>query len=312
LPRLKETINEVLDMHFLVTGGAGFVGSHLTRYLVKEGHLVTVIDNLHSGNLENLSDLKDKINFHKMSILDYENLRTLVKNVNGIFHEAALTVVQESFLKPKEYHKVNVMGTENIFKLAKEFGLKVVFASSSSVYGNPASIPIKENAMRRPLNPYGDTKMQDEILAERYGKEGTKIVGLRYFNIYGKGQSISYAGVITKFIDNIRRHLPPIINGDGLQIRDFVYVGDVARANLLAMEKKIDFSFINVGSGKPISILNLAHMIIDASGLNMKPIHGEPLKGDVKQSQADTTLVEKLLGWKTTVELKDWLKKILV
>lgn len=141
-------------MNLIVTGGAGFVGNHLVRHLVKKGHSVSVIDNLHSGNIENLSDLGDKITFHKMDILDYENLKNIVKNADGVFHEAALTVVQESYLKPEEYHKVNVIGTENIFKLAKEFGFKIVYASSSSTYGNPVSIPIKEDAIRKPLNPY--------------------------------------------------------------------------------------------------------------------------------------------------------------
>jgi nucleoside-diphosphate-sugar epimerase len=298
-------------MKLIVTGGAGFVGSHLARYLVTKGHSVTVIDNLHSGNLKNLSDLSGKITFHKMDILEYESIRSIVRDTDGVFHEAALTVVQESYVKPEEYRKVNVIGTENIFKLAKEFDFKVVFASSSSVYGNPLTIPIKEDDARRPLNPYGETKLQDEILAERYGKEGVKIIGLRYFNIYGEGQSASYAGVITKFLENIRNRQSPIINGDGLQVRDFVHVGDVARANLLAMEKNIDFSFINIGSGKPTSIVDLAQMMINESGLVMKPVYGKPLQGDVKQSQADIDLAKQLLGWNTTIELKDRLKEVL-
>lgn len=297
-------------MHFLVTGGAGFVGSHLVQHLLSKQHSVTIVDNMHSGKLENLADMKDKITFHNLDILEYEKLKKVVKNVDGVFHEAALTVVQESFVKPDEYHKVNVIGTENIFKLAKEFGFKVVFASSSSVYGNTITVPIKEDAERKPLNPYGETKVQDEILAERYGREGVKIIGMRYFNIYGKGQSISYAGVITKFLEKVRNHQPPIINGDGLQVRDFVYVGDVAKANLLAMESKTDFAFINVGSGKAISILELAKMVIKAAGLDMKPVHEKPLQGDVKESQASIELAKKLLGWSTTVELKDWLKKV--
>jgi nucleoside-diphosphate-sugar epimerase len=298
-------------MKLIVTGGAGFVGSHLVRYLVTKGHSVTVIDNLHSGNLKNLSDLTGKITFHKMDILEYEGLRSIVMDTDGVFHEAALTEVQESYIKPEEYHKVNVIGTENIFKLAKEFGFKVVFASSSSVYGNPLTIPIKEDDTRRPLNPYGETKLQNEILAERYGKEGIKIIGLRYFNIYGEGQSVSYAGVITKFLENIQNRQSPMINGDGLQIRDFVHVRDVARANLLAMEKKIDFSFINIGSGKPTSIVDLAQMMINESGLVMKPVYEKPLQGDVKQSQANIDLAKQLLGWNTTVELRDWLREVL-
>lgn len=298
-------------MNLIVTGGAGFVGNHLVRHLVKKGHSVSVIDNLHSGNIENLSDLGDKITFHKMDILDYENLKNIVKNADGVFHEAALTVVQESYLKPEEYHKVNVIGTENIFKLAKEFGFKIVYASSSSTYGNPVSIPIKEDAIRKPLNPYGETKLQDEILAEKYSKQGVRIIGLRYFNIYGKGQSISYAGVITKFLEQIRKCNPPIIYGDGLQVRDFIHVEDVANANLLAMESKIDFSFINIGTGKPTTILDLANMMIKAAHLEVKPVHEKSLQGDVKQSLADINLAKKLLGWTPQMELDYWLTQIL-
>ena len=298
-------------MHFLVTGGAGFIGSHLAQHLLNKQHSVTIVDNLHSGKIENLVGMRDKITFHKMNILEYDKLRELVKNVDGVFHEAALTVVQESFNKPDEYNLVNVKGTENIFKLAREFGKKVVYASSSSVYGNPVRIPIKEDAERKPLNPYGETKLQDEILAQEYSSKGAKIIGLRYSNVYGRGQSISYAGVITKFLERVRDQKPPIIYGDGLQVRDFVYVEDVANANLLAMESKVDFAFINIGSGEIISILELAKMILKAAGLDMKPIHEEPLQGDVRASQADISLAKRLLGWCPQKKLDDWLNEIL-
>lgn len=298
-------------MHLVVTGGAGFIGNHLVRHLLNEGHSVEVIDNLHSGRMENLEGLENRIIFHKMDILEYDKLKKVVKNADGVFHEAALTVVQESFVKPEEYHAVNVVGTENIFKLAKEFGFKVVYASSSSVYGNPEKIPIREDALRKPLNPYGKTKLEDEFLAEKYSLDGVTIIGLRYFNVYGKGQTISYAGVITKFLERLRENKPPIINGDGSQIRDFVYVEDVAKANLLAMEKKIVSSFINVGTGKIVSILDLANMMIDAAGMQVKPIHGKPLEGDVKESQADISLAKKLLNWEAEMKLQDWLIQIL-
>ena len=298
-------------MHFLVTGGAGFIGSHLVRHLASKNHKVTVVDNLHVGKIENFSDVKDKVVFEKMDVLEYDKLRELSKNTDGIFHEAALTDVQESFSKPKEYHLVNVNGTENIFKIAKEFGIKAVYASSSSVYGNPERIPIKEDSKRKPLNPYGQTKLDDELLAEKYSSNGTKIIGLRYFNVYGKGQSISYAGVITKFLDRVRNKKPPIVNGDGSQVRDFVYVDDVAKANLLAMQSKVDFSFINVGSGKITSILELAEMIIKAARLDEKPIFEKPLNGDVKESQADITLAEKLIGWHPEVKLQEWLSEVI-
>jgi len=296
-------------MNFIVIGGAGFIGSQIVGHLVKNNHSVTVIDNFHTGKRENLASFQDKIKILKADILDYNELRNVVKNADGVFHEAALTLVQESFTKQKEYHEVNVVGTENIFKLAKEFGFKVVYASSSSVYGNTKKIPIKEDFERKPLNPYGNTKLEDEYLAEKYSKLGVRIIGLRYFNVYGPGQNVAYAGVITKFLENIANRKAPVINGNGLQVRDFVYVGDVAKANLMAMESKVNFAFVNIGSGIALSINDLADMIIKASGLALKSIHGPPLEGDVRVSQAEISLAKKLFGWRAETKLKDWLNE---
>lgn len=296
-------------MNFVITGGAGFIGSHIVEYLANRGHSIAVIDNLHSGKVENLASVKNMIKFYKLDVLDYDKLREVVKNSDGVFHEAALTVVQESFEKPKQYYDVNVQGTENILKLAKEFGFKVVYASSSSVYGNTTKIPIKEELVRRPINPYGNTKLEAEYLIEKYAKLGVRIIGLRYFNVYGKGQTGSYAGVISKFIENIRTRKPPIINGDGLQVRDFVYVGDVAEANLLAMISKVDYSFFNIGTGLATSILELANMVIHSSGLSFRPIHEKAVEGDIRLSQADISLVSNTLKWKPLTKLQDWLNQ---
>lgn len=294
-------------MNFIVTGGAGFIGSHIVAHLLKNNHQVTVIDNFHSGKIENIAAFGDKIKILRIDILDYDKLRNAVKNSDGVFHEAALTLVQESFTKQKEYHNVNVVGTENIFKLAKEFGFKVVYASSSSVYGDTIKIPIKEDFERKPLNPYGNTKLEDEYLAEKYSKLGVHIIGLRYFNVYGPRQNIAYAGVITKFLENIANRKDLVIYGDGLQIRDFVHVEDVAKANLMAMESKANFAFVNVGTGTTISINDLADIMIKASGLKIKAVHNPPLEGDVRASQADISLAKKLLGWKPEAKFKDWL-----
>ena len=300
-----------VNMHFAVTGGAGFVGSYLVKLLVKEGHKITVIDNLHKGKKENLASVINKIKFQKIDIRDYQSLEKILKNIDGVFHQAALTVVQDSFSSPEEYFDVNVHGTENIFKLANENKFKVVYASSSSVYGHKLETPITEDAERNPISPYGKTKLEDEYLVEKYSKLNTEIIGLRYFNIFGKGQTIEYAGVITKFLDRINEGKSPIIFGDGSQIRDFIHVSDVAKANLMAMNSKSSNLIVNIGTGNAISILELANMIINTSGLKIDPIFTEALEGDIEKSFADISQAKKHFGWKPKIKLQDWLKEIL-
>ena len=294
-------------MKIVVTGGAGFIGSHIVEYLVSRGDEVTVLDNLHTGKKENLEKVIERIDFIKTDILNFEDLKKILKNKDGVFHEAALASVQESFVKPTEYQNVNVNGTENILELAKEYGFKVVYASSSSVYGDPSSIPIKENMEKNPINPYAQTKVDDETLAEQYAKLGVDVIGLRYFNVFGERQSENYAGVIKLFLERIQEGLPPIINGDGSQIRDFVYVKDVVNANILALESDVKHAFINIGTGKTISILELANQIIRSSGLELMPIFREALEGDVHESQADIELAKNLLKWEPKMELEKWL-----
>ena len=168
-----------------------------------------------------------------------------------------------------------------------------------------------ENAAKEPINPYGQTKLQDEHLFEKYSKLGVKIIGLRYFNIFGQGQTLEYAGVITKFLERIREGKPPIIYGDGSQIRDFIYVEDVVMANFLAMTSNGSNLLVNVGSGKAITILELANIILEISGLNFKPIFEDSLEGDIKKSHADMELVTKTFNWKPEKELRDWLKEVI-
>ncbi len=295
-------------MKYVVTGGAGFIGSHLTERLVKQGDVVTVLDNLNTGKIENLKPVSKKINFVQNDIRDFEVLRSLMENVDGVFHQAAMASVQDSFRIPEKFHDVNVNGTENIFKIAKEFGIKVVYASSSSVYGDTSILPTTESDEKRPINPYAKTKLEKDKLAEQYAKSGVKVIGLRYFNVFGPRQSKEYAGVIKLFLERIQQGLPPLVNGDGLQIRDFVYVDDAVNANILSMESDIDFEFFNIGTGTTISILDLANIIIKFSGLKIKPIHRPALPGDVRATQADITKVKTMLKWKPTTSIQDWLK----
>ena len=298
-------------MKILVTGGAGFIGSHIAEYLVQRGDDVTVLDNLITGSKENLTKISDKINFVNGDIRDHKLLEKLVSDTTGVFHEAALASVQQSFSMKDEYIAVNVAGTENIFKLAKEYGFKIVYASSSSVYGNPKKIPVKEDDERKPINPYAKTKLDGEDLAKKYSEIGVKVIGLRYFNVFGKRQSKEYAGVIKLFLQRIQQKKSPKINGDGLQTRDFVHIDDVVKANVLAMDSDITHRFFNVGSGLPTSVLDLANLIIEISGLSLEPIHGPELSGDVKATQSDIKLIRKLLNWEPKMKLDDWLTKII-
>ena len=298
-------------MKILVTGGAGFIGSHISEYLVQRGSDVTVLDNLNTGKMENLLNVKNDVKFVNGDIRDYKLLEGLVNDTDGVFHEAALVSVPQSFEMQDEYFNVNVNGTENILKLAKEYGFKIVYASSSSVYGNPKSIPVKEGDGRNPLNPYAKTKLEDELLAKKYSEMGVHIIGLRYFNVFGRRQSKEYAGVIKLFLEKIQQNKDPKINGDGLQTRDFVYIEDVVKANILAMDSNIKHEFLNVGTGSSITILDLANVCIEASGLSLKPTHGPELPGDVRATQADTKLIEKLLNWKARTKLEDWLFEVI-
>jgi len=280
-------------MKYLVTGGAGFIGSYITKRLVEEEEQVVVIDNLNTGKEKNLESIKDKIDFVKGDILDKNLLEDITGNIDGVFHQAALASVQDSFSKPDEYYNVNVNGTENILELAKKNNFKVVYASSSSIYGNPKRIPIEESDEKNPINPYAKTKLEKEELAKIYSKMGVKVIGLRYFNVFGKGQSKEYAGVLKLFLERIRDKSPPKINGDGTQARDFVHVSDVVNSNIMSMNSDVNHAFFNVGTGTSITILDLAKTIIKSSGLNLEPVFGPALKGDVQKTTANIDLIKE-------------------
>jgi len=294
-------------MKYAVTGGAGFIGSNIVKQLVKNNQEVIVIDNLHTGSLSRLEDIKNKIEFYNIDVRNKEILKSSLSDCDGIFHEAALTVVTESFEKPEEYFDVNVNGSKNIFEISCELDIKVVYASSSSVYGNVSKIPITEDFPKNPINPYAQTKVDIENLAKEFWKLNCKIIGLRYFNVFGKGQTGSYAGVITQFLKKLNQNLPLRINGKGNQIRDFVFVEDVAKANIMAMENKLNHGFFNIGTGLGVSILDLAKMMIKISQSNSLPIFDKELPGDVEKSQADINFSKQKLGWNYSMSLEDGL-----
>lgn len=296
--------------NFAVTGGAGFIGSHLSKHLSELGHSVTIIDNFYKKDKRFFfGPLFDEIEFKKIDIQDYKNLEKSLSNVDGIFHQAGLISVSDSFSHENDYHNVNVTGTENILKISKTYDLKVVFASSAAVYGEPETIPILEKSPKLPTNPYGQTKLEAELVAQRYAETGVKIIGLRYFNVYGRTQSNQNSGVIEQFIDKIRCGEPPIVYGDGSQIRDFIHVNDIIKANLKAMFSKIDFGIFNVGSGNSISIKSLLELINKTFDISTPiiPIFKPEKKYDVKYSEASIDLIKKYLDWKPRISLRDWL-----
>ena len=296
-------------MRYVVTGGAGFIGSHLVKLLLNHGHQVTIIDNLSHGKLENVSRLKRNVVFKEMDILNFEELKRSVDGHDGIFHQAALTSVPESFRNKEAYQMVNVNGSENIFQLASELKIKVVFASSSAVYGHTKITPIKEDFDKNPINPYGKTKLECETLAKKYSKLGAAIIGLRYFNVYGRRNE--NLGVIANFFNAIQMDQPPTIFGNGSQMRDFVYVEDVAKANLQAMNSKTRFGFFNIGTGNVTSLNKLADLMIVLSGKLLVPNNCDYRVGDVEKSQASTNLAEKRISWKYETTLEDGLQKSL-
>lgn len=299
-------------MKFLVTGGAGFIGSYITKALLAAGHSVRILDNLHAGSLKRLYHITNEIEFIREDIRDVDALDSAISGCDGIFHEAALAAVQESYIKKQEYHDVNVNGTKNILDIAAKYNIRVVYASSSSVYGNAQSVPIREDSPRVFENPYAATKVESEIIAQKYMTDSTAgIIGLRYFNVYGRGQTGTYAGVITQFMKRLEDGLPPKIYGDGSQSRDFVHVTDVAAANLAAMASKTRNGFFNVGTGSSTTIKKLAHTMIQIYELDIMPEYTYPLQGDVIESKADTSLATHAIPWKYSLGLKEGLSELI-
>lgn len=298
-------------MKYAVTGGLGFIGSNICRALLKKGHQVKIIDNCHAGNQTKISDIIEKVEFHKNDIRDGNKVKKILEDVNGIFHNAALTDVQESIQKKEEYFSVNVEGTKNIFEIAKNYDTKVIYASSASVYGNTKIIPIKENFDRNPINPYGQTKLENELSAEIFSKKGLHSIGLRYFNVYGIGQTSTYAGVITKFLRRLKEKKPPIIFGKGSQVRDFIHVDDIAEANIAAMNSSIENDFFNIGSGTQTSIIELAKIMIKISNLQIEPIFEAHVPGDIECSKADIGYAKNTLNWNPKIPLENGIKGLM-
>lgn len=296
----------------LVTGGAGFIGSHLVKELVKSGFSVRVLDNLSNGSLENIREVLGSIEFIKGDIRDKNVVEGALKGVDAVVHLAALIDVAESVEKPELYLEVNVNGTFNVTRASRKVSA-FIFASTCAVYGEPVRIPIGEDHPLSPKSPYAATKIAGEALVQAYGNlYGYRPVILRFFNVYGPRQSKAYAGVITEFVKRATLGEPPIIFGDGEQTRDFVHVKDVTRAIIKALDSDNASGIYNVGSGVAVTINDLAHLVLKLAGKeNVEPIHGPPRPGDIKHSQANINRAKKELGYNPSVSLEEGIREIL-
>ncbi len=304
-------------MKVLVTGGAGFIGSHVIDRLIEDGCFVRVIDNLSTGKLENIKDhLKSgKVDFVQGDVRDARLVKESVKDVDVVVHLAAITSVPFSVENPDLTFKVNVAGTMNLLvSCAKEKVSKFVFISSCAVYGEPQFLPVNEEHPTNPISPYAESKLAGEKFCLGFHKRGlVRSVVLRLFNVYGPRQGVNdYCGVITRFIDYGRQGLPLVIHGDGSQTRDFVNIRDVADIVLSAIKSRsAEGEVFNVGFGESISVHELAEAVLESAGLNLEILHDEPRLGDIKQSCADISKAEKLLGYRPRVPLRDGLRTLL-
>jgi UDP-glucose 4-epimerase len=295
----------------LVTGGAGFIGSHLVRKLLEDGAKVTVVDDLSEGKWENLPVHPNLIK-HKVSIL--ANMAPYIAGKEVIFHLAAIPRLQRSVAEPWQTHRVNVDGTLNLLLEAKKQKIKkFIFASSSSVYGNKNKIPFCEDAKPDPLVPYSLQKVMAEEYCQMFPRLwGLKTISLRYFSVYGPRMNPDspYALVIPKFIKLMSQDKAPTINGDGTHSRDFTYVSDVVEANLLAAKSNLSGEIINIGAGQDISINKVVRTLNKLLGKKIKPIYG-PAVPEPKITLASISKAKKLLGWQPKVKFADGLKMVI-
>ena len=302
----------------LVTGGAGFIGSHLIDRLLQGGYEVTALDNFSSGKIENIRHHTGASNFHLMrgDIRNLRNVEKAVEDADAVFHLAAIVSVPLSVKEPSLVKDVNVGGTLNLLEASLDADVKrFVYASSCAVYGEASDLPIDERHPTAPLSPYAASKLAAEHHCRFFHEDyGFETVCLRYFNAYGPRQKRgSYGGVITQFINRIKQGKPPIIYGDGSQTRDFVHIDDVAEASELAMHRRGAVGEVfNIGTGKATTINQLAQILTKLVGKpELKPVYTNPRLGDIKHSQANISKAQTILGYIPKIGLEHGLKALL-
>ena len=296
---------------YLVTGGAGFIGSHIVEELARRGERVRVLDNFSTGRRANL---QSEIEVIEGDIRDRETARRAMAGVDYVLHQAAVASVQSSVADPPTTNEVNVTGTLNVLIAAREAGVKrMVYASSAAVYGNHPALPKREDMPTETLSPYAASKLAGEAYCRAFCEVyGLPTVALRYFNVFGPRQdpNSQYAAVIPKFITRMSQGKRPVIHGDGLQSRDFIYVANVAQANLLACQAQAAVGQVcNVASGKQINLLDLVGTLNQVMGIDLQPDFDAPAPGDVKHSVADVSRLRELTGWEEQVSFAEGLRR---
>ena len=299
---------------YVVTGGAGFIGSHIAEELVRLKHSVRIVDNFFSGKEENIAGIRSDVEVFRQDIAEAGKLDDIFKGADYVIHQAAIPSVPRSIIDPISSNRANVDGTLNVLVAAKDTGIKrVVYASSSSVYGDSPTLPKREDMPAAPLSPYGAQK----FFAETYCRVFTRVYGLetvslRYFNVFGPRQDATsqYSGVFAKFIPAVLQDRVPTIHGDGMTSRDFTYVANVVAANLLACTAPgIGGEVFNVACGGRVTLNFLLEEINRVTGKNVAGNYGEPRQGDIKHSQADIEKAVSRMGYRPHVSFEEGLKK---
>jgi len=301
-------------MRYLVTGGAGFIGSNTVDELVRRGHSVVVLDDLSSGKEDNLAEIRNKITFIKGSITDIEVVRRAMHEAEYVLHLGARTSVPRSVKDPIDTNKINIEGTLNVLVAAKELKVKrFVFAASSSAYGETPTLPKVETMQPQPISPYGVTKYVGELYGQTFGRcYGLENVSLRYFNIFGPRQDPSspYSGVLAKFCTAFLEDTPPLVFGDGEQTRDFTYVENAVQANLLACEApNASGKVFNVGVGERISLNEVLRELGKITGKRLEAKYEPPRDGDIRDSQADISQARECLDYDPQVSFEKGLAR---
>lgn len=303
------------SLNVLVTGGAGFIGSHLVDALVRRGCRVVVLDNFRSGRVENVSQHLESDVFRLVEgdVQDRKVVGNVMDGVDAVVHLAALIDVEDSVNNPFDTHRVNATGTLNVLEEAVRNDVgRFVFASSTAVYGEVKPLPLKEDCPLKPMSPYAASKASAESYCRAFCRSyDLETVILRYFNVYGPRQEHNpYSGVITKFLSNASRGEPLVVYGDGEQTRDFIYIEDVVDATVLALENdNLVGETFNVCTGKSTTINELAQIVKEATGRNSQIMYGKPRKGDIGNNYGDPVKAEEILGFKARVTLKKGLER---